>query len=242
METSVALVALVAIACGCRERHEGVAPESPEAERETNRLHNASFEGETSEPWFDFADRNPAQWGAMAIARSHVHDGEQAALLELDSAGSDEPVRVLGAVQEISGPCPAYVSGWYFVERWERGSEQQYLQVVAIAMGGETPPGVPNYQVARTLAGVEAPPFVMKNRRFEIGGPVEPVQGEWVFFEIDLAAMFERQWKRIPGEDASLRLFFEVRYDARGADDARARARVWFDALYAGPESRAASP
>lgn len=242
------LASMGLLALGCEERAEPVADaETPtqqtrEERASSNLLRNASFEDDTRAPWFDFADRNPGAWGAMAIGASRQKEGNRAALLELDSEGVTGPVRVLGAVQEISGvACPAYVSGWYLVEDWERGCEKQYLQVVAIASGGQTPPGVTNYQVARTLAGVPEAPIVMKNRRFEIDGPAEPVIGEWVFFEIDLAAMFLRQWQLTPSSDATLRLFFEVRYDGRSASDPRAHAWVWFDDLYAGPDSRAAS-
>lgn len=242
------IVLMCLLTLGCEESPAPVADtatpgqRAPEEPAGGNLLLNASFEGGTQSPWFDFSDRNPKAWGAMAIGASRQKEGNRAALLELDSEGVTEPVRVLGAVQEISGDaCPAYVSGWYLVEHWERGCEKQYLQVVAIASGGQTPPGVTNYQVARTLAGVPEAPIVMKNRRFEIDGPVEPVIGEWVFFEIDLAAMFQRQWKLTPSSDATLRLFFEVRYDGRSASDPRAQARVWFDDLYAGPASREAS-
>lgn len=243
----VGVVCMCLLVLGCEERAAPVADNAaserraPEISTSSNRLRNASFEAESAAPWFDFSDRNPSQWGAFTIEQTHAREGRRAALLELDSEGVQGAVRVLGVVQEITGPCPAYVSGWYFVERWERGCERQYLQVVAIASGGWTPPGVSNYQVARTLAGVESPPLRMKNRRFEVGGPSEPELGRWVFFEVDLASMFERRWGRAPGEDAHIRLFFEARYDGRTPGDPRAVARVWFDDLYAGPESRSGS-
>mgnify|MGYP002176913414 CR=1 FL=1 len=201
-----------------------------------NLLRNPSFEDETITAWFDFHERNPKQWGAMGISEQRAHTGERSALLTLDSDGSTERARVLGVVQEISGvACPERLSGWYFVEGWERGAEKQYLQVVVIAYGGETPEGMTNYQVARTLAGVTSNPLpTLKNRRFAIGGPPEPVQGAWVFFEFGLASLFEDKWGLVPGEDASLRVFFEVRYDDRRPGDPPARARVWFDDLRLG--------
>ncbi len=235
-------VIVLAGACADRSAPGGVGETnaSPDVQ-ESNRLRNASFEGEEASPWFDFAQRNPKQWGPMAISDERAREGERSALLVLDSGASGEAVRVLGVAQEIrGGGCPAYVSGWYFVEDWSRGCEAQYLQVVAIALGGEAPEGLPNYQVARTLAGVTRAPFRILNRRFEIGGPPEPEVGRWVFFEVDLAAMFERRWGMVPDEGSTIRLFFEARYDGRDAErDPPARARVYFDDLYAGSESRA---
>ncbi len=221
---------------GCEQRTQ------PTPIPDTNLLKNASFEGDSREPWFSFDDRNPKQWGAFSISDERAHTGERSALLELDSDDSDDAIRVLGVVQEIEGAaCPEYLSGWYLVEGWRRGAQKQYVQAVVIASGGPTPAGVPNYQLAYTLAGVTTNPMpTLKNRKFVVTGPPEPVEGEWVFFEIEIARLFEVKWGRRPGEDASLRVFFEVRYDGRDpADDARARARVWFDDLYFGPESRA---
>ncbi len=228
--------------CDARPAPRGHEPApAPAPEPGPNLLENPSFEDETNAAWFDFHERNPKQWGAMEISNERAHTGERSALLTLDSGASAERARVLGVVQEVTGvACPARLSGWYFVEGWERGAVKQYVQVVTIAHGGETPAGLANYQVAQTLAGVTSNPLpTLKNRRFEISGPAEPAQGQWVFFEVELASLFEDKWERVPGSGASLRVFFEVRYDDREPQAPPARARVWFDDLYLGPASRA---
>jgi len=233
-----------------RQEEPGQAPEKPAQESTPTRpgdnlLLNPSFENDSPDPWFDMSQMNPRQWGVFAISAERAHSGERSALLELDSGVSAESTRVLGAVQELGGvACPERLSGWYFVEGWERAAEKQYLQVAVIAHGGPMPSGLTatSYQVAQTLAGVTENPLpALRNRRFVVSGPPEPVEGEWVWFEIELAQLFEEHWGRVPGADGSLRVFFEVRYDDRDRERA-GRARVWFDDLYLGPDSRAPDP
>ncbi len=222
----------------------GAGPESAPAS-DGNLLADASFErvdGEPS-PWWSFHERSPGSWGEFAITNAQAAEGERSALLVLDSDGSDKDTRVWGVVQEVEAErCPEYLSGYYRVEGWERGTPKQYLQVVVIVWRpGSMPEGVNagNYQLACTLAGVDRSPLPgVVNRKFVITGPVEPDEDEWVFFELPLAELFEREWGRRPADFEYLRVFFEARYDGRRGGE-RARARVFYDDLYMGDRSRA---
>ena len=64
----------------------------------------------------------------------------------------------------------------------------------------------------------------------------EPEQGEWIRFERDLHADFEKFYGDVPEGFSSIRILYEVRYDGRNlASDPEAGARVWYDDLYLGP-------
>ncbi len=220
-------------------------------EPDENLLADPSFEErggvgaeDGASEWWSFHERSPDSWGPFEITDERARSGDRSARLVVDSGQSDGAARVYGVVQEVRADrCPQYLSGWYRVEGWERTAPKQYLQAVVIVWDPARMPGgvrANNYQLALTLAGVDAPPLPnVVNRRFVVSGPVEPRQGEWVFFEIDLIAAFEREWGIRPDEFAYLRVFFEARYDERKPGES-ARATVYYDDLYLGDESRAA--
>lgn len=230
-----------------REAPEGVATEP---QPDGNWLADASFEQhlrwDEGQPWWNpLKVQNSKAWVEFDIAQGRGRTGDRAAVLRMDSPNQPGPTRVHGVVQEVAPPeMPRYLSGWYLVKGWERGTPKQYLQAVVIANGpSNAPMGLrqrmpnPSVQVACTLAGVEEAPLFMANRRFEIRGPAEPVQGEWVFFECDLHELYTKHWREIPEAFNSLRVFFEVRYDGKQGGPP-ARATVYFDDVYLGDESR----
>lgn len=206
-----------------------------------NLIQNGSFEA-GRDPWFSLEKRNTDAWAPFSVVNDFAVDGGASALLDLDNTQSTYPTRVYGVIQELaSQETPAYVSGWYRVEGWQRGTAKQYLQVVLISMQPENIPPtarVPNVQVAYALAGVAAAPLNISNRRFVITGPPEPVEGEWQFFEIDVRKIFQDAWGQVPERSRVFRMLFEVRYDNRAATDPPSKAKVYYDSLYAGPTSR----
>lgn len=208
---------------------------APDADR-PNLFVNPSFE-DGQDPWFSFADKNPVSWGPFSITDTRARTGTHSAILEMDSAKFKGKTRIHGAIQEIkSTHVPDTIGGWYRVENWERGTKKQYLQVVVILWNiKERIPDVrtTNVQIAYTLAGVEEAPLNISNRRFILSGPAEPVQNEWVHFEIHPRKDFKEQW----GIDFSgfeyARVLFEVRYDGQAETEPPSRASVWYDDVYA---------
>ncbi|MCA9298411.1 MAG: hypothetical protein KDA28_05055, partial [Phycisphaerales bacterium] len=188
---------------------------------------------------------NAVSWADYDISSDVAHRGEQAALLRLDTRESDNGARIYGVIQEFDEQAfPRYLSGWYRVEDWARGTEKQYIQVVVIAWRpSPMPVGMRSgsYQIAYTLAGVAQPPLRIANRKFILSGVVEPVEDEWIFFEFDLHDDFRKQWRLIPSNYEFVRVLFEVRYDDKDEAEPVGAARVYYDDLYIGPESRAPS-
>lgn len=214
--------------------------------RDSNLFANPSFEDGTESPWFNYAERTP-NWAPFSVVEGG-YNSDRASLLDLDSDDPDQPAQriIHGVIQETPAPeFPRYISGAYKVDEWERGTTNQYLQLVVIVWNAKTLPKgfrLPNYQIAIPLAGITQPPFRMLNRRFVMGCPEEPAVGEWVEFEYDIQLQFEREWGLTPSDYEYLRVFFEVRYDGRADDEPRALAHVRFDDLYLGPESRTDEP
>ncbi|MCW5775549.1 MAG: hypothetical protein KIS87_03765 [Phycisphaeraceae bacterium] len=213
---------------------------------------NASFE-DGPDPWWSFAAENPLAWSHFSVTDERARSGRASALLDMDSARYNDPsVRIYGVIQEVASiTTPEKLSGWYRVEGWERGTRKQYIQVVVIVWNARQLPagqrGVGNYQIAYVLGGVDTPPLTITNRKFIMAHPErnlltpddgEPLQDEWVFFEFNLREDFVKHWGIEPRDFESLRILFEVRYDDRKADEPRARARVYYDDLYLGPDSR----
>ncbi len=218
-----------------------------------NLLADPGFEGfdrwDEGQPWWNSLKVQGSQaWVEFDIAEGEGRTGERAAHLHMDSDAQPGGTRVHGVVQEMVPPAmPRYVSGWYRVENWERGAEKQYLQAVVIARRPSNPPprlprsrtGNYSVQLAMTLAGAEQAPLRMGNRKFEVVGPAEPVEGEWVFFEFDLHELYTKHWGVVPQDSDGIRIFFEVRYDQKPAVNPTARCDVYFDDLYFGDASRA---
>jgi hypothetical protein len=216
------------VACGSGSEPPPPAP---------NALANASFE-QGREPWYDMRRPEVPAWGTFEISDAEAFDGSHALRLALDSADFPGGTGIAGAVQEVPLPGPPHIlRGHYRVDRWERGTPIQYIQVVVMSMH---PLNFPQWrsasiQVAFVLAGIDEPPFEIANRRFDFLGPVEPEQGRWIPFEIDLHEAFKRHWTYLPRDGSTMRLFLEARFDGfeeRG--DRRARADVYFDALHLG--------
>ena len=212
-------------------------PPEPPTE-DANLLKNPSFEA-GMESWYSMHERNPISWGPFSVDNAAARTGERGALLTLDSSTRKGRTCILGAVQEF--PCeraPERVGGWYRVDQWERGSPKQYLQVVVILWNVRQPipnvRGATNVQIAYTLAGVEAAPLSISNRKFVVTGPPEPVVGEWVHFEVRPREDFLEHWKVDFNQFEYCRVLFEVRYDDLPPDaPAPARAIVSYDDLYA---------
>jgi hypothetical protein len=85
------------------------------------------------------------------------------------------------------------------------------------------------------LAGIQAPPFSIGNAFFVFLGRQEPVEGEWVHFQANVKEDFQRLWGIVPEGYEKLRLLFEVRWDAKTANDGAPNGDVFYDDLHAGP-------
>lgn len=203
-----------------------------------NLLLNPSFESER-EPWYAMLDR--PYWANFVRSRERARSGEWAAKLELTSRGFSRAERIYGAIQDVSATeLPHWLSGWFRVDRWQRGAAKQYIQAV-VAIGNPEaplvipPPPAPNLQLAYVLGGIEEAPFPIANRRFQFAGTGDVQLGEWIPFEFDLREDFLREYGYVPRSVEWLRVFFEVRYDERNpAEDLEAYAEVYFDDLYLG--------
>jgi hypothetical protein len=214
-------------------------PESRPTPR--NLLRNGSFEN-GADPWFDFRSPKKPYWGTFSISRKLAFEGEHSLLTALDSddfAASRSPTGIAGTAQHVllsDFQFPRRLTGRYRVEAWQRGTANQYVQLV-IAMGwarnfaemGRVP-----VQLSFVLAGVEKPPIPITNRFFVFVGPAEPELGRWIPFDIDLHEAFRTHWGRVP-EARAMRFFVEARFDGYDYDrDQRASAEVYFDALHMG--------
>jgi hypothetical protein len=209
---------------------------APEFDSQPDLLVNGSFE-QGRDPWYDFQRPDKPYWGTFEISDARAFAGRHSLLLRLDSADFPGPIGIAGAAQDVAAAAlPRRLSGRYRVDLWERGARAQYVQLVAMAFGasnfGELNASA---QLAFVLAGIDAPPFRIDNRRFAFTGPLEPELGRWIPFEFDLHEAFERHWGKVPADITNLRLFAEARFDGFSrAEGRRARAVVHFDALRLG--------
>ena len=202
--------------------------------RPGNLLANPGFEAGT-EPWITLADES-----GFEVTPEQASCGAASAVLRMHDPATAEGSKVYYLVQEINpDQFPDTVRGLYRVENWNHGTVRQYLQFVIIAIGPKNFEGLsqqhPNYQIRYPLAGIQSPPFPIGNAFFEFLGRDEPVQGQWVPFEANIKADFERLWKRVPDDYEKLRFLFEVRWDAKTAGDGAPSGDVYYDDLYAGP-------
>ena len=245
-----AALAVVAMCCvtGCAEPPAPEpAPAPPEGEAASvaqgNLLRNPGFESGRSD-WVSLEETGDV-WRDFAISETQAHRGTRSAQLNLESDEDSAGARIYGVVQEFEASAlPRYLSGWYRVEGWRRGSAKQYVQAVVIGIDprmpgtGEAVPGnFPGLQVAYVLAGIRDRPVAIGNRWFAFSGPTTPIENEWIPFEFQVPADFERLFGINPGI-SRVRVLFEVRWDDRAEDDPPAAATVYFDDLYLGPESR----
>lgn len=202
-----------------------------------NLFNNPSFE-EGGAPWFSL--RTEA-WGTpFSVSDRQAQSGARSALLELRAdAGEQSPAKVYGVVQEVAPEqFPEELSGYYYVERWEKGTPKQYLQFVVIVFGGNVPEDAElatNYQIRYVLAGVDEPPLEIGNAKYVLVNTEAPQVGQWVPFKRNLREDFQRLWGQIPQGYERLRILFEVRWDERPPDADPSAADVFFDDLYLGP-------
>lgn len=246
---AAALALLGAVSCGgdgdgeSTPTRSSVVPTLPRppatAAPDGNYLANPGFEDAES-PWISL---EPPDWVRDTdVART----GTASARLPFEVDGPRDRPAISYLVQEVvAQPFPEKISGWYRVERWQRGTPKQYLQFVVIVFGAENAPefeGWPedaqvNYQIRYPLVGIDAEPFTIQNAKFHfVTRDLEPTEGEWVYFERPLAADFEDAWGEVPRDYAGIRLLLEVRVDDK-SEDALAAADVWYDDVFMGTGS-----
>jgi hypothetical protein len=201
---------------------------------EGNQFLNGGFE-EGAAPWCSLASD---AWGKpFTVSSAQAQSGEHSALLELRSAEGGS-ARVFGVTTQVAPEeFPETVSGYYYVEEWEKGTPKQYLQFVAIVWGADNMPetGTENHQVRYILAGVDEPPIEIANAYIVMVGTGDPETGRWVRFERNLRQDFLDLWGVIPENYDWIRFLYEVRWDERQESDPPGLADVYYDDLYAGP-------
>ena len=231
------VVLLIAIACG--------GDNGGGADTQGNLFNDASFEGD-----FDASCRSDSLncWFSLkapnfTVSQAQANSGSNSAMLEMREGVGSDLTKVFYLVQEVNPTeFPEVISGSYFVENWAPGTEKQYLQFVVIVFGGgqnlpACPGGgtCPNYQIRYLLAGIDKEPFEIANAKFVFLETEDPVQGEWVHFERNLRQDFIDLWGDIPFGADKIRVLFEVRYDAKDADEGPIEADVYYDDLFLGP-------
>ena len=167
----VIIASLVCIAAACGGDSESAPDET---------LINPGFEDGKS-GWTALADSDG--WAPdFDISEDVVHSGERSALLEMRVPSEGGDVRIFGVTQEVTpAVMPEQLSGWYYVEDWQRATGKQYLQVVVVVFNAENRPiaQASNHQIRYILAGITEPPFEIDNARYEFAGPADPVEGAW---------------------------------------------------------------
>jgi hypothetical protein len=218
------LAALLAGACGG----------GGEGGNESNLLANPGFE-EGKEPWYSM---ETSGWGApFEVSDAVAHSGQYSAHLSLRPPPQPSEHEVLGAVQDLTpSSFPEFLSGFYRVENWKRGTDIQYLQFVVIAI---LPENAGNIQIRYLLAGTATDPFRIDNAKFVYLSEEEPRVGEWVYFERNIADDFQQQWGQAPEKVQELRVFFETRYDSPTAIQPDVGGDVYYDDLYVGSKADA---
>jgi uncharacterized membrane protein (UPF0127 family) len=200
-----------------------------------NSLANGGFE-EGAAPWCSL---DSSAWGTpFFVSDARAFSGQQSALLKLKSDDGGD-ARVYGVVQEVAmDEFPEMLSAEYFVDSWEQGTPNQYLQAVVIVWDADNVPaevaGVGNHQIRYILAGVDTQPTSISNARYVMVSEEQPRVGEWVRFERNVRQDFLDLWGSVPEGYDRLRVFFEVRWDDRMPDDGPSSADVYYDDLYFG--------
>jgi hypothetical protein len=213
------------------QRESPVAP-APEFEEKSveNLLKNPGFE-DGPDPWWAFVNDN---WTRFEVDGLKPRTGQKSLHLSLVGRESEQEHLVAGALQELElDRFPDFVSGYYYVDHWDRACDKQYIQMVAIVLGDEQRPGWTNHQIRYPLAGIDVRPFRINNARFMFLGTDEPETGKWIHFQRDLAADFQEAWGSVPAKFEALRIYFEVRYDEAPTAGAH-MAEVYFDDITLG--------
>lgn len=209
-------------------------PAPPSVDPTSNVFLNPGLE-EGRDPWFVVT---PPEF---LISNEIKNSGEASAQLQMAEPAEAVGTKVIYLVQEVAATeFPEVISGAYLVDRWQRGTNVQFVQFVVVAFeASNLPQGFPNHQVAYILSGIESEPFEILNAHFVFlnsndPDPREPAIGEWREFEVKVKRDFRVLWGAVPEGYRCLRVLFEVRYDNKGPG-APAEADVYFDDLYFGP-------
>jgi len=203
-----------------------------EGSKKGNLLANPGFEN-GKEPWYSM---ETSGWGEpFEVSDTVAHSGQYSAHLSLRRPPQPNQHEVLGAVQSLKpSSFPEFLSGFYRVENWKRGTDIQYLQFVVIAV---LPENAGNIQIRYLLAGTATEPFEIGNAKFVFLSKEEPKIGEWVHFERNVADDFQQLWGRAPEKVQELRVFFETRYDSPTAIQPDVGGDVYYDDLYVGSKA-----
>jgi hypothetical protein len=195
-----------------------------------NVFGNGGFE-DGRDPWYSLKPPD------FEISSDIVHSGSASAALPFTEPDSAEGNSIYYLVQETSPDVfPEYISGSYFVDSWEKGTEKMYLQFVVIVFNSKNlQADYSNHQIRYILSGIKSPPFAIANADFVFLTREEPVVGEWVDFSRNLADDFKDVWGNVPEGFDSIRVLFEVRYDDKLAGEGPIQADVYYDDLYMGP-------
>lgn len=230
------------------------APAAPEARKPSlrmvkkvgNLLLNPDFESakDAAKPdWWSFAGKNTESWVNFSIVEGQGREKSKAARLLVDSTNRPGKTAISGVVQEVKADhVPEKLSGWYFVESFDKNTPKLYLQAVVIVWNDYEARqrrlvNAPSIQIAYTFTGVKEAPKVMTNRKFIVLGDEQPKVGEWVHFEVNPRDDFVKLWDIDPGQYEFIRVFFELRYDDLDAtaDGAKpTKATALYDDLYFG--------
>jgi len=205
-----------------------------EGDTKGNLLTNPGFE-DGKDPWFSM--ETPGWGESFDVSDTVAHSGQYSAHVSLHPPSEPAQHEVLGAVQSLRpSPFPEFLSGFYRVEDWKKGTEFQYLQFVVIAI---LPEDAGNIQIRYLLAGTASDPFRIGNAKFIYLSKEEPRVGEWVYFERNIADDFRQQWGQAPDKVQELRVFFEARYDTPTATQPDVGGEVYYDDLYVGSKAEA---
>ena len=221
-------VLLALLPAGCRGNKNG------------NLLANPGFEN-GSDPWYEMSKTSPAAWGEpFEVSGTVAHSGQHSAHITLIPPAQPAQDKVFGVVQDLSPKqFPEFVSGYYRVENWQKATHFQYLQFVVIAFTNDPSGNTTNTQIRYLLAGADAEPFEIGNAKFVFVNTAEPSTGEWVYFQRNVKEDFEQLWGSVPQGLEHVRMFFEARYDSPTATQPQIGGDVYYDDLYAGPQSAA---
>jgi hypothetical protein len=202
---------------------------------ERNLIVNPGFEeGDKGWQWLQWSKG----WAPFQISRSKARSGSSSALLPVRSEGESRSTIVWGVVQELSVGEDTIdcLEGHYYVDDWERGAANQYIQTVIIDLSKKLDNG--NAQVRYILSGMDRPPYNLGNAHYVFVDPGKkkvPTQKKWVLFTINPASDFKRLWGYEPVKGHRLRVLFEARFDNHMKMDRQAAADVYYDDLYLGP-------
>lgn len=211
-----------------------------------NLLLNPDFEApkiEGKTDWWSFAGKNTESWVDFSIVEGKGREKSKAAKLHVDSTDRPAKTAISGVVQEVKGDhVPEKLSGYYFVENFEKHTPKLYLQAVVIVWNDYEARqrqlvNAPSIQIAYTFTGVKEAPKVMTNRKFIVLGDETPKQGEWVKFEVNPREDFVKLWGIDPGQYEFIRVFFELRYDDLESGTAvtkPTKATAYYDDVYFG--------